>query len=155
MDWSLGIAENPRDISEVRQLWTEYWESLGLPFDFQDFGQELRTLPGKYSPPGGRLLLVRVDGHAAGTAAFRPLRERACEAKRLYVRSAYRRRGIARRLLATLITEACTAGYRKLYADTLPTMTSAADLYRGMGFVEVGPYSEVPTPDAIYLSLRL
>jgi hypothetical protein len=34
-------------------------------------------------------------------------------------------------------------------------MASALDLYRRRGFVEVGPYSNDPTPGAIYLRLGL
>jgi hypothetical protein len=34
-------------------------------------------------------------------------------------------------------------------------LASARDLYRGMGFVETGPYSDNPTPGAIYLRLSL
>jgi hypothetical protein len=34
-------------------------------------------------------------------------------------------------------------------------MAAALDLYRRMGFVEVGPYSDDPTPGAVYLHLRL
>jgi putative acetyltransferase len=155
MSGSVDIVQSWRDISAVQELWAEYWESLGLPADFQGFAQELRTLPGKYSLPGGRLLLARIDGQAAGTAAFRPLGEHACEAKRLYVRPAFRRRGIARALLRRLIDEARVSGYRDLYGDTLATMASALDIYTQAGFIEVGPYSDVPTPNAIYLRLSL
>src|ERR1700736_2220986 len=108
MGWSVDLveSESARDIVAVQELWSEYWRSLALPLDFQDFREELRTLPGKYVPPAGRLLLVRIDGEPAGTAAFRPLRQDACEAKRLYVRPAHRRRGVAGALLAELIEEA-------------------------------------------------
>jgi L-amino acid N-acyltransferase YncA len=58
-------------------------------------------------------------------------------------------------LLAALIEEARRSGYRHLYGDTLTTMAQALDLYRSMGFVEVGPYSDNPTPGAIYLRLSL
>ena len=150
-----SVDASAADIGAVQELWSEYWRSLGLSPDFQDFGEELRTLPGKYAPPAGRLLLARIDGEAAATAAFRPLRQDACEAKRLYVRPAYRRRGVAGSLLAALIEEARRAGYRDLYGDTLTTMAQALDLYRNMGFVEVGPYSDNPTPGAIYLHLSL
>jgi putative acetyltransferase len=157
MSWPVDIvqAENAQDLFAVQELWTEYWQSLDLPFDFQNFAEELRTLPGKYAQPAGRLLLVRIDGHPAGTAALRPLRPDACEAKRLYVRPAYRRRGVAGSLLARLTEEARGSGYRDLYGDTLTKMASALDLYRGMGFVEVGPYSDDPTPGAVYLRLSL
>jgi putative acetyltransferase len=91
MGWPADAVESSsaRDIVAVRELWTQYWQSIGLPLDFQGFAEELRTLPGKYTPPAGRLFLVRIDGQPAGTGAFRPLsisaRQDACEAKRLYV----------------------------------------------------------------------
>lgn len=157
MDLPVDIAEaaSSTDVAAVRDLWSEYWRSLGLPLDFQGFGEELRGLPGKYAPPEGRLLLARIDGRPVGTAAFRRLRQEACEAKRLYVSPAFRRRGVANSLLAGLTEEARRAGYRDLYGDTLATMASALDLYRRLGFEEIGPYSDNPTPGAIYLHLSL
>ena len=157
MNWVVQIVgrSDTDAIDAVRELWTAYWKALGLPFEFQGFEEELRELPGKYSPPAGRLFLLRIDGQPAATAAFRPLGRDACEAKRLYVDPAYRRRGIAAELLARLTGEARRCGYRSLYADTLPVMDTALDLYRRMGFVEVGPYSEFSTPNAIYLRLDL
>lgn len=148
-------AASPAEIVAVEELWLEYWQSFGLPLDFQGFAEELRTLPGKYVPPAGCLLLAQMDGQPAATGAFRRLSQEACEAKRLYVRPTYRRLGLAGSLLRKLIEQACLCGYRDLYADTLPSMTSALDLYRRMGFVEVGPYSDDPTPGALYLHLRL
>ncbi len=106
-------------------------------------------------PPAGRLFLVRLAGKPAATAAFRPLGGDACEAKRLFVLPEYRRRGIAAALTARLVQEARLCGYRTLYGDTLLAMAQALDLYRAMGFVEVGRYSDDPTPDAIYLRLSL
>jgi GNAT superfamily N-acetyltransferase len=153
MAWPVEFVKSARDISAVQELWTEYWQSLGFSLDFQNFAEELRTLPGKYAQPAGRLLLVRIEGQEAGTGAFRPLSRDACEAKRLYVRPAHRRRGVAAALLAKLIAEARRSGYRHLFGDTLDA--KALDLYRGMGFVEVSPYSEDPTPGAIYLRLSL
>ena len=157
MAWSIQVVDggDAAAIDAVRELWSDYWDALGFPVEFQSFAEELRTLPGKYGPPTGRLLLVRIDGQPAATAAFRQLTPEACEAKRLYVAPAYRQRGIAIALLTRLIEDARRAGYRTLYADTLPTMASALDLYRKNGFVETGPYSENPTPGAIYLRLAL
>ncbi len=143
------------EIETVRILWREYWDSLGLPRDFQHFSEELRTLPGAYAPPPGRLLLALVDGRAAGTAAFRRLNEQSCEAKRLYVRPEYRGQGIARSLLQKLVSEARAQGYLDMYGDTLNSMKSALQLYAGIGFSEVAAYSANPTPEAIYLRLRL
>jgi len=157
MDWTIQIVESgdALAVDAVRELLSAYWESLGFSDGFQSFADELRELPGKYISPSGRLLLVRVAGQPAATAAFRRLSAEACEAKRLYVAPAYRHRGIAAALLTRLVDEARGSGYRTLYGDTLPAMPSALALYRKMGFVETGPYSENPTPGAIYLRLSL
>jgi len=157
MDWTVQVVESgdALAIDAVRELLSAYWESLGFSSEYQSFAEELRELPGKYSPPSGRLLLVRIAGRPAATAAFRRLSAEACEAKRLYVAPAYRHRGIAAALLTRLVEEARGLGYRTLYGDTLPSMASALALYRKMGFVETGPYSETPTPGAIYLRLSL
>jgi ribosomal protein S18 acetylase RimI-like enzyme len=155
MSYSIEIVNGGEGLEAVRKLWWAYWHALGLPSDFQGFAEELDQLPGKYGPPKGRLFLVQIDGQPAATAAFRALNHEACEAKRLYVHPAYRRRGIAGDLMAKLVDEARALGYQSLYADTLPTMDAALRMYREIGFVEVGPYADNPTPGAIYLRLEL
>jgi GNAT superfamily N-acetyltransferase len=149
------VEHQGAELEAVKELWSEYWQSLGFSSEFQGFALELAALPGKYAPPHGRLLLLRIDGEPAGTAAFRPLHEDACEIKRLFVRPARRGRGAARALMERLLQEARTSGYRNLYADTLPVMTAALDLYRRLGFEEVEPYADDPTPGAVYLRLAI
>jgi len=149
------VVASPRQIDAIQSLWREYWDSLGLPQDFQGFSEELRTLPGVYAPPKGRLLLGLVQGKAAGTAALRSLSECSCEAKRLYVRPQYRGKGLGRSLLSRLLEEARSAGYREIYGDTLRSMTAAFEMYRRIGFTEVEPYSSNPTPGAVFLRLPL
>jgi putative acetyltransferase len=144
-----------REIEAVQRLWREYWDFLRLPADFQGFEEERGSLPGVYAPPKGRLLLARVQGNPAGTAALRPLGGRACEAKRMYVPPSYRGRGIGRALLVRLIQEARAEEYEEMYADTLESLEAALRLYAQMGFSEVPPYSSYPTPGAIYLKRSL
>jgi hypothetical protein len=40
--------------------------------------EEIQSLPGKYEPVAGRLLLALWDGRSAGVIALRPLEEPAC-----------------------------------------------------------------------------
>jgi len=143
------------DLDLVRGLWREYWESVQLAPDFQGFAEELRTLPGRYAAPGGRLLLATVEGRLAGTGALRPLTTLACEAKRLYVRPEFRGRGVGEALVRRLIEEARAAGYREIFADSLPSMDAAMRVYRRLGFSDTAPYSPNPTPGAVYLCLDL
>jgi putative acetyltransferase len=148
-------AETGEDIAEVRSLWTEYWEMLGLPLSFQGFGEQLRRLPGEFAAPAGLLLLALQDSEAAGTVAVRPLRAGACEAKRLYVPARFRGQGVGRKLLLAAIADARQIGYSVMYGDTLPSMHEAAGLYENLGFARVDAYSDNPTPGAIYLRLVL
>jgi GNAT superfamily N-acetyltransferase len=143
------------DIELVRDLWREYWKSEALAPDFQGFAEELRTLPGRYAEPAGRLLLARVDARTAGTTALRPLSRTACEAKRLYVRRDFRGQGIGEALVDRIIQEARIAGYEEMFADSLPSMRAAMRIYHRLGFTETEPYSPSPTPGAVFLRLDL
>ena len=74
------------------------------------------------------------SSYSAGCIALRRFGAGRAEAKRLYVRPPFRRRGIARALLEWVIAEAREAGYRELVGDTLPAMTAALKLYDRLGF---------------------
>lgn len=148
-------AAGETEIGTVQELWREYWGSIGMPADFQNFAREAESLPGVYAEPEGLLLLACVEGELAGTAALRRLNARACEAKRVYVRPRFQGAGVGRALLARLRDEARAAGYREMYADTLGSMQAALALYGRFGFERVDPYAEHPTPGAIFLRLEI
>jgi putative acetyltransferase len=149
------IAESPSDLAAVRELWREYWKSIDLPDDFQGFGEELKGLPGVYAADGGVLLIGSIEAQPAGTIALRRLDDRAGEVKRLYLRPAFRGKGLGRHLLEQVIERARAIGYEALYADTLPSLTDALSLYARLGFERVGPYSTNPTPGAVFVKLQL
>jgi putative acetyltransferase len=152
---TITAAATPGDIAEARTLFEEYAASLGFSLCFQDFDRELAELPGAYAPPQGRLLLARVDGSVAGCVAVRPLDGGTCEMKRLFVRPAFHRHGIGRRLATSIIEEGRVAGYTSMRLDTVPSMTAALGLYASLGFVDIPPYRDNPIPGARYLELRL
>jgi len=46
------------DLDAITQLFDAYASTLGIDLSYQDFATELTTLPGKYAPPSGALLLA-------------------------------------------------------------------------------------------------
>ena len=152
-------ATSSDDLTCVRELWREYWDSFGLPLDFQGFGQELANLPGAYGAEGGVILLAvehyKGQDEPVGAIALRRWDAVSGEVKRLYLRPQFRGRGWGKRLLQAVIDRARALGYQRLYADTLPVMTDALTLYERSGFERIPAYSEAPTPGAIYMKLEL
>ncbi|MGZ4813602.1 MAG: GNAT family N-acetyltransferase [Terriglobales bacterium] len=149
-------ATLPEHIEQTRVLFLEYADSLGFSLCFQSFDEELKSLPGAYAAPSGRLLLAQYEQQAAGCVALRKLEANICEMKRLYVRPAYRGKGLGRILVERLITEARAIGYERMRLDTIASsMQDAVALYRRMGFKEIPPYRANPIEGALYLELLL
>jgi len=155
MNLQIRSAAGPADIGQARALFLEYAAWLEVDLCFQGFEEELAALPGAYVPPQGRLLLARADGEAAGCIALRPLAAGIGEVKRLYVRPAFRGRGIAGMLAGEIVAAARAIGYARLRLDTLAFMHAAAALYRKLGFVEIAPYYDNPLQGVVYMELLL
>jgi putative acetyltransferase len=149
-------ASSPAQIALVRELFLEYAKSLGFSLCFQSFDQELEGLPGGYSPPDGRLLIADYEGEVAGCVALHKLEPGICEMKRLYLRPAFRGKGLGRRLAETILNEARSIGYQRLRLDTVErVMRDAVGLYRALGFREIAPYRANPMEGTLYMELVL
>jgi ribosomal protein S18 acetylase RimI-like enzyme len=147
-------------ISRARELFREYGAMPGVAPCLEDFEREVVSLPGRYAPAAGRLLLAiqEIPGkaeEAIGCVALQSFDAEVCEMKRLYVRPAFRGKGAARELIQSLIAEARSIGYRKILLDTLPTMQEAHKLYRALGFREISSYQKNPIQGALFFEFRL
>ena len=151
----IELATSESYLSQVREIFREYQNSLEIDLCFQDFEHELAALPGKYAPPEGRIYLAFVDGEAAGCIALRPLHAGQCEMKRLYVRTSFRGQNLAIILANQVIAAAREIGYTEMFLDTLSTMTAAQALYLSLGFKPTGAYCFNPIPECVYMKLDL
>jgi putative acetyltransferase len=144
----------PADLPALKLLFREYATSVGNEICFQAFEAEVAALPGVYAPPAGEILLATTGLDLAGSAALRPLEDRICEMKRLYIRPAFRGTGLGRSLTQQIIAAGLARRYCALRLDTLPAMQSAIALYRSLGFREIPPYGANP-PSALCFELLL
>ena len=69
-------------IAWQRQRYHDVVELVDKYHDKSGFEADLASLPGRYTPPKGRLLLALTDGQPAGCVAMHDLGQGICEMKR-------------------------------------------------------------------------
>ena len=148
-------ATSAEDYAAGKALIEEYALVLGVDLCFQNFSEEMASLPRIYGPPRGCLLLARTKGELVGCVAVRNQGAAVCEMKRLYVKPQHRRAGLGRRLAESAIGHAKQMGYSRMVLDTLPSMTEAQSLYESLEFREVDGYYQNPLGGVRYLACEL
>ncbi|TMH04937.1 MAG: GNAT family N-acetyltransferase [Betaproteobacteria bacterium] len=123
-------AADDVDFDLARGLFEEYARWLGVDLCFQGFAQELKTLPGAYAPPLGRLLLAGPPGSAFACIALRPLS-----------------------VVEASSSAAAVGEVKRLYVQ--PDHRGQRWLYERLGFCECAPYYQNPLPGIVYMALEL
>lgn len=158
----------PQDFVVVRELFAQHLElaSAGV---YRTFQVSFDTAPileqdmadiGKFMPPSGRLFLALEQGEMAGCACVRTTGVGMAELKRMYVRPEWRRKGLGRKLVQTLIDDLSGAGYTLMRLESAPFQQEAHALYRSLGFKDIAPYPENEIPSEfhgnwVFMELRL
>jgi GNAT superfamily N-acetyltransferase len=93
-----------------------------------------------FAPPVGAFLIADLDGETAGCAGLRRHDPQHAELKRMYVRPACRRHGVARALLHGLEERARQLGYRRLILETSLEQPEAMALYQADGYLPIENY---------------
>ena len=147
---------------EVKSLFSEYTDFLvngdsefKKYLEIQKYDHEIENLEEKYGLPYGRLYVAYLESEFAGCIALRKLNDTQCEMKRLYVKPEFRNKGIAKILVEKIISDAKTIGYSNMLLDTLPFLTTAIEMYKKIGFYEIGRYNDSPLENTIYMKLDL
>ena len=151
----ITTPSTPHELDQVRELmrsfvaWhrerhTEDRALVDRYFDAVAFEAELASLPGKYGPPDGALLLATHGGRAAGCVALRGIDEATCEMKRMFVYPQLHGLGIGRALAEAVIEKARELGYQRIVLDTSVRQREAQALYERCGFKRTQPYYELP-----------
>jgi len=90
--------------------------------------------------PDGALLIGLSDEQPVTGGAFRRFDSETAELKRVWTDRRFRRRGLARALLAALECEIAVRGYRRVYLTTGDRQPEAEALYLSAG------YTRLPQP---------
>jgi GNAT superfamily N-acetyltransferase len=124
----------------LREIQQEMTERYGGP-------DETPVAAEQFDAPGGTFVVASVDGEPIGCAGLRGRTGTEVELKRLYIRSAHRRRGHARRLLREVEDRARTLGYRRIVLETGTEQPEAIALYEREGYRPTegfGHYADEP-----------
>jgi GNAT superfamily N-acetyltransferase len=132
-------------LREAKQLLKEYGEymyiELGLIAGKERFFKDLEHFPAsEYFGPSGVFVLASVGHVLCGCVGIRKFDEYSCEMKRMYIRSAYRGKGIGMLLCRYVINWCKASVYTRILLDTNAEMKEAVSLYRKCGFREIAPY---------------
>ncbi|MEH1100631.1 GNAT family N-acetyltransferase [Micromonospora sp. CPCC 205561] len=103
-----------------------------------------------------RYLAVVADGRAVACGGIQALDAGTAEVKRMYVRPAYRGRGVARQLLSALEELAFRQGHAVVRLETGTYLPAAVGLYTSSGYEPIPVYGEyVGNPYSVCFAKRL
>jgi ribosomal protein S18 acetylase RimI-like enzyme len=151
-------ADFSDDRQRVQEFFTELlqlvydnvFQRFGVGFDVQAKVAEWMVQLQDFFPPNGCLLLTAVDSEVVGIGGLRTIGERVGEIKHFYVRPQFRRRGLGRKLLDSLVEQSVSMGHTVLRLDTGWFMEAAQVLYHSFGFRDIAPYPESEVPKELH-----
>ena len=170
---AVRTAVTKADVASFAKLSLQYaieLSNLGVDLSFQNFEQEIASLPGDFAPPDGVILIASVsstssDRQDIGAVALRPLTPRhmygpvktdtdwtvkTCEMKRLNVLPEWQCFGAGRMLAETAITAAQHIGYKRMVLDSLDRLQGANKLYEKLDFKRYASYNGNCLPDVCF-----
>lgn len=163
----LRLAEWPRDLDTVRQLFLEYrkWleehrETTPAAAPRVKAGLDLvdhlaANLPGVYGPPRGEILLWYRGDAVVACGALRELGPNLGEIKRISIRPDFRGPAFGHPFVLALMGRARELGYGRLRVDTLPSMQAAIEFYQELGFRPIPSFWPHPAPGALFFEADL
>ena len=133
-------------VDEFRAWDSEMSRSVGLDVDtvLNHFYKGSPADPAAGDSRMERAFIVTYGGQLGGCGAVKKLSDQVAELTRVYVRPAYRGKGLARAVVVAIIESARDMGYASLCLETAVFMKDAQALYRSLGFEPTQPFRPLP-----------
>jgi GNAT superfamily N-acetyltransferase len=155
MTLTIAPAETEAELDTVRRLCWAYRDYLlgygpderaitETFYPTDTYAALMDRLAEEHARPKGIILLARQNDLPVACGMTHPLGEDAAEIKRVFVTDAARGTGAGRAICNALIDRARADGFRRVLLDTSKNFAPARALYRSLGFVERGPYQDIP-----------
>jgi len=152
-------ASTVADFAIAGQLIQEYRDYLVAEGIFEcaagNFDTEIQNPSRTYPSAQGGVYLAFDGDRPTGCAALEEQTPGIGEVRRLFVRADFRGRGLGRELIAFVVEDARSLGYRVIRLDTFRRIPYAQNIYLGLGFQEIPPYNELPRDKVIFLEQSL
>ncbi len=163
---TITCARDAATIDAVRSIFCAYkaWlegefsgSSAAECLSQQSFESEIATLPAKYLPPEGDIVVAYHANVPVGAIAFYRFNDTIAELKRFYVMPEASGKGIGGALFDATLHIVKERGYSHIRLDTLKGMSHARALYARYNFKEIAPYNNghLLTDALLYLELDL
>jgi DNA-binding MarR family transcriptional regulator/GNAT superfamily N-acetyltransferase len=142
---AIVVSREAPENSHARWCLRQYFAELAARFDTGfDPKQGNDLTDAEMTPPGGYLLVARLDGAPVGCGALKRLSRATGEIKRVWTAPNMRGGGFASKLMDELEELARKLGFRRVRLDTNRTLTEAYALYRQRGYYEIARYNDNP-----------
>jgi GNAT superfamily N-acetyltransferase len=125
-------------------------KEFGVNLDIKAMLEQDMVELDRFSRPNGRLLLAQYETQIAGCACMEKIAEDTGGIKRMFVRQAFRRKGIGRTLLEGIIDAVRKNGYSMVRLDSARYMKEAQTLYHSVGFKDIEPFAESEIPEEFH-----
>ncbi len=126
--------DDPRAQPLIDALSADYIRLYGEQYGDEAAAEMTRYPASRFAPPEGAFLLLQRDGVTIGGGAFKSYGPDTAEFKRIWVDDAYRRQGLAQKILVELEAQAARQGYSKVYLTTGFRQPAAHALYFAAGY---------------------
>ena len=124
---------------ESSRLIAELWREVDLIYHNRE-----PTVPdvSGMDAPGAAFLIARDEGDEVGCVALRPLSAEIAEVKRMYVRPAARRTGVARSLMHESKKSRVRMASGEIWLETGLGQPAAIRLYESLGYARIASFGD-------------